>query len=281
MTATTNSRQVVVFILTRAGFAMVVALIASFFAVPLLWLLTAPWDTNARLAVRLGHFSLENFRQVLENPLAMSGLLNSVILAGSTMVLVALVALLAAYALSRANVPGRPVLLYTLTLFSSVVTGTVAMVPIFLLIFRLGLIDQQLGVILVLTGGLLPTAIFILRDFVDGLPRSLEESARVCGAKPWRVLVDIVLPITRPGLMVVGVWAFVNVWGNFLTPFILLRSPEHLPAAVTAYAFFNEGGDPKLPLVAAYSFLYILPVLGLYLWVNKTFGFRFFGGVKQ
>ncbi len=269
------------FVSLRVGFALLVTLIVGFFSLPLLWLLTAPWDANAKLSVRLPQFTLENFRVVLENSLAMRGLLNSLILAGITMVLVALTALLAAYALSRARVPGRQVLIYSLTLFSSVVTGTVAMVPIFLLIFRLGLIDQHLGVILVLTGGLLPTAIFILRDFVDALPRSLEESARVCGAKPWRVLVDIVLPLTRPGLMVVGVWTFVNVWGNFLTPFILLRSPEQLPAAVTAYAFFNEGGDPKLPLVAAYSFLYVLPVIALYWWVNRTYGFRFFGGVKQ
>jgi multiple sugar transport system permease protein len=281
MVSRSGWRDVLLFVLLRVGFAGFVAVIACFFALPLLWLLTAPWDARASLAVRWPRFTLENFRQVFENPLAINGLVNSLILAGSTMLLVVLVALLAAYALSRAQVPGRHAMLYLLTLFSSVVTGTVAMVPTFLLVFRLGLIDQHLGVILVMTGGLLPTAIFILRDFIEGLPRSLEESARVAGARPWRVLFDIVVPITRPGLMVVGVWAFVGVWGNFLTPFILLRSPERLPAAVTAYAFFNEGGDPRLPLVAAYSFLYVLPVLGLYLWVNRAFGFRFFGGIKQ
>ena len=269
------------FVAARAGLAAFAALIGAFFALPLLWLLTAPWSARAGLAVRWPDFTFQNFAQVFATPVAVAGLLNSLILAGGTMVLVAITALLASYALSRARIPGRDALLYALTLFSSVVTGTVAMVPTFLLVYRMGLIDQHLGVVLVLTGGLLPTAIFILRDFVDGLPRSLEESARVAGARPWRVLLDIVVPITRPGLVVVGVWAFVNVWGNFLVPFILLRSPERLPAAVTAYAFFNDGGDPRLPLVAAYSFLYVLPVLGLYLFVNRRYGFRFFGGVKQ
>ena len=268
------------FVAKRTGFYLAVVGVAAFFTLPLLWLITAPWNEGAGLAIGWPEFTLENFTVVLSNPIAMGGLLNSIVLAGVTMVLVAVIALLSAYSLSRASIPGRDALIYLLTLFSSVVTGTVAMVPTFLLVFRLGLIDQQLGVILVLTGGLLPTAIFILRDFVDGLPRSLEESARVAGARTPQILRDIVLPITRPGLMVVGVWAFVNVWGNFLTPFILLRSPEKMPAAVAAYTFYNDGGDPDLPLLAAYSFLYLLPVLILYLWVNRRFGFRFFGGIK-
>ena len=136
--------------------------------------------------------------------------------------LVGAAATLAAYALSRSPVPGKGAVTYTLLLFSSVVSGSAAMVPIFLIVSALGLIDTHLAVILVFAGGLLPTAMFILRDFIDGIPRTYEESAMVAGASPVQAFFDVALPVIRPGIVVVVVWAFVNIWGSFLIPFILL-----------------------------------------------------------
>lgn len=270
-------------ILARIGFYVGATLFASFFALPLLWLLFAPFNRLATLSVRLPEtWTLANFTQVFGNTFAVRALAqNSVIQSLGAMLLVTLLATLAAYALSRARIPGTEAISYGLVLFSSVVTGTAAMVPIFLLIFRLGLIDTHLGVILVFTGGLLPAAIFIMRDFVDSIPRSYEESALVAGAGPWRVFTDIALPIVRPGMMVVAVWAFVNVWGGFLIPFILLRSPDKMPASVAIYSFYTEAGTPLVTLTSAYSLLYTLPVLLLYLFVNWKYGFRFFGGIKS
>ena len=72
--------------------------------------------------------------------------------------------------------------------------------------FQLGLIDDRSGVALVLTGGLLPAAIFILKDFMDATPKSYEESARVFGASPLQVLRHVVVPVARPGLATIGVW---------------------------------------------------------------------------
>ncbi|CAN5852973.1 carbohydrate ABC transporter permease [soil metagenome] len=269
-------------ILARIGFYVGAVLFSSFFALPLLWLVFAPFNRLATLSVQVPEtWTLANFGQVFANTFALRALVqNSVLQAVGAMLMITLFATLAAYALSRARIPGSDILTYGLVLFSSVVTGTAAMVPIFLLIFRLGLIDTHLGVILVFTGGLLPAAIFIMRDFVDSVPRSYEESALVAGAGPWRVFTDIALPIVRPGMMVVAVWAFVNVWGGFLIPFILLRSSEKMPASVAIYSFYTEAGTPLITLTAAYSLLYTLPVLLLYLFVNWRYGFRFFGGIK-
>lgn len=275
--------QLVRHVLTRIGFYVVVVLLGSFFALPLLWLFSAPFHEQATLAVEIPtHPTLNNFRDVFRNQFAVRALFkNSVIQAGGAMLVTTLVASLAAYALARVRLPGRDLLVYILILFSSVVTGTAAMVPIFLLIYRLGLIDTHTGVILVFTGGLLPTAIFIMRDFVAGLPRSYEESAMVSGARSWQILRDVVAPQIRPGMMVVAVWAFVNVWGGFLIPFILLRSPEKMPAAAATYSFYTEAGTPVITLVSAYALLYVIPALALYLFVNWRYGFRFFGGIKR
>jgi multiple sugar transport system permease protein len=260
-----------------------VTVLGLFFALPLLWFIFSPFNERARLSVSIpSYLSLANFQEVFSNTLAMRGLLqNSPIIGIGTMVLATLIAALAAYGLSRSSLPGRQLWTYVLILFSSVVTGTASMVPIFRLVYDLGLINTHLGVILSMTGGLLPSAIFIMQDFVEGVPRSYEEAAMVAGASPLQIFRDVTFPLIRPGLMVVGIWVLIHAWGAFLTPFILLRDPNLLPAAVTFYRFYDEEGSPQITLVAAYAILYTLPVLLLYLLINWRYGFRFFGGIKQ
>ena len=267
--------------LQRLGFYLFVVVVSGFFALPLLWLLLAPFDRNPTLSVRVPSGTLSNFRDVFDDPNVVSSLQSSVILALGTMAIVVFLAALAAYALSRVRIPGRNLLLYVLLLFSSIVTGSAAMVPIFLLVFDLGLINSYSGVILVLTGGLMPAAIFILKDFMDTIPASYEESARVFGANSFQVLRDIVAPVARPGLAVIAVWTIVNVWGNFLIPFILLRSPDKQPASVVVYNFYTEGGQANLRLLSTFSLLYSIPVVVMYLFVNRRYGFRFHGGIKR
>ncbi|MCL4489837.1 MAG: carbohydrate ABC transporter permease [Chloroflexi bacterium] len=264
-------------------FYVFVAVVVLFFGLPLLWLAIEPFNPAAELSVQIPqHPTLNNFRDVFGNTFAMRALIqNNLIIAVGSMFGVVFIATLAAYALSRAAIPGGNVLTYVLILFSSVVTGTAAMVPIFMIVFYLGLIDSYLGVILVFIGGLLPSAMFIVRDFVDSIPRSYEESAMVAGARPHRVFLDIAVPLLQPGMMVVAIWAFVSTWGAFLIPFILLRSPDKMPASIAIYSFYTEAGTPNVTLVAAYSLLYTIPVLVLYLLVNWRYGFRFFGGIKR
>lgn len=266
----------------RILFYVLVGFGTAFFALPMLWLLSAPFDDTPTYAVGLPDvLTLDNFAEISRNRYAVTSLVNSTILALGTMAIVVTAAALAAYALSRARVPGRDALLYLLLLLSSVVTGTAAMVPIFLLIFQLRLIDSHLGVVLVLSGGLLPAAIFLLKDFIDTIPRSYEESARVFGASPLQILRHIVVPVARPGLATIAVWTLVQVWGSFLTPFILLRNPDKQPAAVLVRTFYTEGGSPDLGMLAAFSLLYSVPVVLMYLLAWSRYGFRFHGGIKS
>lgn len=279
--APTPGNVVVRHTLARIGRYVLIGFLLVFFALPLLWLLTTPFDADPTLRAGIPDFTLDNFRVLLGNPFALRSLVNSVILAAGAALLVLVFASLASYALSRVRVPGRDALLYGLLLLSSIVTGTAAMVPTFLLMVELKLIDSQLGVVLVMTGGLLPAAIFILKDFMDSTPRSYEESARVYGATPLQILRHVVVPIARPGLATIAVWSVVQVWGNFLVPFILLRSPEKSPAAVVMYTFYTEGGQADLALISTFSLLFSLPVVAMYLFVSRRYGFRFHGGIKR
>ncbi|MEU5884404.1 carbohydrate ABC transporter permease [Spirillospora sp. NPDC047279] len=267
--------------LGRIGVAVFLSAVLGFFALPLLWLAFAPFDAEPELSASLPDFTLHNFRVLMDNPYALASLRNSVLLAAGTAALVVTCAALAAYALSRVRIPGRDVLLYVLLLLSSIITGTAAMVPIFLLAFNLNLIDSHLGVILVLTGGLLPAAIFVLKDFTDSTPTSYEEAARVFGASPLQTLRHVVVPVIRPGIATITVWTVAMVWGDFLMPFLLLRDPGKAPASVIMYTFYTEGGQPDLALISTFSLLYSLPVVGMYLFVSRRYGFRFHGGIKR
>lgn len=266
--------------LGKVGVYAGIAFVSVFFALPMLWLVFAPFDRQPSLSVSWPDFTLANFEEILANPLAVGSLWNSVILALGTIALVLLAGAPASYVLSRVSFRGRDLLLYVMLLFSSIVTGSAAMVPLFLLIFEMGMIDTHLGVVLVLTGGMLPAAIFILKDFTDTVPSSYEESARVFGANSFQVIKDIVLPVIQPGLAVISVYVGVQVWGNFLMPFLLMRSPSRSPAAVLMYSFYTEGGQANLRLISAFSLVYTIPVVLLYLFVQRRYGFRFFGGIK-
>jgi multiple sugar transport system permease protein len=267
--------------LGRIGRYVFIGFVIAFFALPVLWLVTAPFDRAPALRLSVPEFTLQNFQVLLDNPYALRSLWNSVIISLGTMLIVLVLAALASYALSRVRVPGRDLLLYTLLLLSAIVTGTAAMVPIFVLITELRLIDTYLAVVLVMAGGLLPAAIFILKDFMDNTPKTYEESARVFGASSLQILRHVVAPIARPGLATIAVWGVVQVWGNFLIPFILLRSPDQFPAAVVMFTLYTEGGQPNLALISAFSLLFSIPVVLLYLFVNRRYGFRFYGGIKS
>ncbi|MFD2649409.1 carbohydrate ABC transporter permease [Devosia albogilva] len=265
----------------RIAFSALAALIGAAFALPLLWFLFAPFNARAELGLAIPEpWTLSNFVTVFGNNFAVRALWNSLIQSVGGVILVGAAATLAAYALSRSSIPGKGAVTYVLLLFSSVVSGSAAMVPIFLIVSAAGLIDTHLAVILTFAGGLLPTAMFILRDFIDSIPKSYEESAMVAGASPVQAFFDVALPVIRPGIVVVVVWGFVNIWGSFLIPFILLRSDDQMPASVAIYSFYSEAGTPIVTLLAAYSLIYSLPVIVLYLFVSWKFGFRFFGGIK-
>jgi multiple sugar transport system permease protein len=273
--------MIVAQVVRRVAFYVMIALITAFMAIPVLWLVFAPFNKAPTLSVSIPKWTLQNFETLLGQGSILTSLGNSILQALGTMVLVTLFGALAAYALSRVSIPGRNALLYSLLLLSSIVTGTAAMVPIFLLAVDLNLVDSQLGLILVLSGGMLPAAIFIMKDFMDGTPRSYEESARVFGASPMQILRDVVVPLVRPGLATIAVWTVVQVWGNFLTPFILLRSPDKTPAAVTLFTFYTSSGAANLGLISAFSLLYSIPVVVMYVFVNRRYGFRFHGGIKS
>lgn len=256
--------------------------IGILFVVPLIWLVTASLDAQPTLAIKMPEvITLDNFAAVMKPDLLFLPLWNSVLLAGGTAIATVVLASLAAYPLSRYKMRvGKP-FLYAV-LFGTCLPITAIMVPVYSLFVQLNLIDSVGGTILFLTASALPIAIWMMKNFMDGVPVELEHAAWMDGAGSMRTLVQIVLPLMRPGIAVVFIFTFIQAWGNFFVPFVLLFSPDNQPAAVAIYSFFGTYGTVAYGRLAAFSILYSVPVLVLYLLVQRFSGgsFAMSGAVK-
>ena len=250
----------------------VLLIIGACFALPLLWLVLASIDANPTLSVRLPTVvTLENFRSVLTPELTFGPLGNSVLLSGGAALLTVVLGLLAAYPLSRYRMRITKPFLYGI-LFGTCLPITAMMVPVYSLFVQLNLIDSLMGTVFFLTASSLPIAIWMLKNFMDSVPISLEEAAWMDGASSMTTLVRIVIPLMRPGIAVVFIFTFVQAWGNFFVPFVLLLSPGKQPAAVSIFNFFGANGAVAYGQLAAYSLVYSLPVLALYVLVQRGLG---------
>jgi multiple sugar transport system permease protein len=118
----------------------------------------------------------------------------------------------------------------------------------------------------------LPMAIWMAKNFMDSVPISLEEAAWTDGASMFSTLTRIVVPLMRPGIAVVFIFVFIQAWGNFFVPFVLLLSPDKQPAAVSIFNFFGQYGSVAYGQLAAFSIVYSVPVIALYVLVSRTLG---------
>ncbi|MFJ9351286.1 carbohydrate ABC transporter permease [Streptomyces sp. NPDC101237] len=256
--------------------------VAAAFVLPLAWVLLSAVDPHADLRVRIPDgFTFANFDAILTPDITYTPLLNSLILCGGATALTVVCAALAAYPLSRFRSRfNRPFLLSIL--FATSLPITAIMVPVYALFVRVNLIDTVQGTILFFAASQLPFAIWLMKNFMDGVPKELEEAAWTDGAGPAQSLVRIVLPLMGPGLAVVTVFAFVMMWGNFFVPFMLLLSPDQMPASVSINDFFGNRGMVAYGQLAAFSVIYSTPVILLYVLVARRLGggFALGGAVK-
>jgi multiple sugar transport system permease protein len=267
---------------TRVATYLVLAIIAAAFVVPFLWLVIASIQPGAALSAHLDwKFSTDNFRAVLTPETIYRPVLNSVIISGGTALVTVLVAVLAAYPLSRYHSRFGRSFLYII-LFSTGLPITAIMVPVYAMYSRINLIDSIPGTIAFMAAASLPFATWMMKNFMDGVPISLEEAAWTDGAGWFQSLHRIVLPLMIPGLTVVFIFTFVLQWGNFFVPFILLLSPEKQPASVTIYTFFSQYGQVAYGQLAAFSILYTAPVVVFYSALSRVLGgaFSLTGAVK-
>lgn len=192
---------------------------------------------------------------------------NSAIVATGTTILSVLLALLAAYALSRHKFAGKGV--FSFIFFSSqMLPEALIVVPLYAMFVSLRLLDQHPGLVLADTAFSMPVAVWILKAAIDGVPQEIEESARVDGCGSMRILRFIVLPIIAPSLAAAAVIAFFDAWNEYLFATTFIRTKD-LWLASTGLASFQGEYQTPLDVVFSGAFVFALPAVVFFLIVQK------------
>jgi len=255
--------------------AFVLAVLLVLVLAPLVYMAFASVSSDlsvARGAFLPDGFRLDNYARIWSTTDLGPGLVNSVVVAGLVAVVSALVALLAAYVLVRFAFRGRIAVLRGLLALQSV-PGTLLLLPVFVLfasaatVFGITLIGTRWALLTTYLTFALPFSTWVMVTYLRELPPELDEAARVDGASSWQVLTRVVAPLSWPGLVVAGVFAFLLGWNDVLFASVL-TNPDTRTVAVSLqiFAATQEGGAiPVYGQLMAAALVCAVPVVVLYL----------------
>lgn len=259
--------------LSRPG-RMAAQVVLTFFAV----LFAAPLIVT--ILVSLEGRGAGNYLVALEFPLFFRFFLNSAIVAGSTVALVAAITTLAAYAFAKLELRGRNVLFYAV-IVGLVVPGIALTLPIFMTVRHLGLLNNYLAVILPQTALAIPFSLLLMRNYLDGLPDELLQAAQIDGANSLQTLWWIVVPLSRPILAVVVIWTFLHSWNEYFFGLLFMRDESMRLIAQMPSFFVDEFGGQDSGLIFATMVLISLPVITLYMRSQRQFEAGLLGGAGR
>ncbi|MGH4038168.1 MAG: carbohydrate ABC transporter permease [Sphaerochaeta sp.] len=261
---------------------IILAIIALIFVLPLIWLVLASLDTNASQALNMPtNWTLGNFKNVLSSNRNLRGFGVGMIISLIQATVVVLITGLAAYPLSRYNLSYKNIFMYSI-LFMTALPMIAVIVPVYKMFLTIHILDSLTGVILYLSATSLPYGIWLMKNFMDGVPIELEEAAKIEGANIMQTLKMVIAPLMFPGICVTFIFTFSGSWGNFFVPYILLSSQNKLPASVLLYQYFGQHGTISYGPLAAFSIIYAIPSILLYILSQRYMskGFNLAGASK-
>lgn len=252
---------------TRSAQYFVLALYLVFLAFPLIWLLSVSFKGPQELASIVPrlvprHWQWSNYSDAFSQRGLVRSALNSTIVAAGSTVLTIAVATPTAYALARFRTKLRGVATAWI-LLSQLFPVILVVIPLFMILRDLHLLNSLGGLILVYLVWTLPFALWMLRGYIAGVPVDLEEAASVDGAGRLRTLISVVLPLLRPGLVATAMFAFISAWNEFFFALVLLRG-DQTTLPLNLARFVGSEGQVSLGPLAAASVLATLPSLAVF-----------------
>jgi raffinose/stachyose/melibiose transport system permease protein len=220
-------------------------------------------------------FLWENYSRAWDVGNFSTTMVNSGLLVAGTVAGVLLLGGMAAYSLAKLNLAGSGGLMLFLLVISSLPIH-LFLVPLFVLWRELGLLNSFFGLIVIYIALNAPLAIFLLRSYMVQLPRDFEDAARVDGASEWQIFSRIVVPLSWPGFLTVGLVVALAVWNEFLLATVFLQDESKF-TVVTSYQNFATRFSRDWSLTSAASVMMIVPILVIFL----TFQRRFIEGMTQ
>ncbi|WP_454293719.1 carbohydrate ABC transporter permease [Salana multivorans] len=238
--------------------------------VPVVWTVLGSFKTPTELAQRPpqilpNSWSLQNYTDALGQFDFVRYISNSILVTIGATILTLIVNSMAAYALSKYNFRGKTAL-FLLTLATIMIPLQVILIPVYQVVASLGLVNNLWG--LIIPAAATPTGVFLLRQYMLGIPDELIEAARVDGSGEFRTFLQIVLPLCRPALAVVAIFSVMWRWNDFLWPLLVAQS-EKVYTLPVALARFNAQETVPFNLILAMSVVSIVPVLIIFLFFQR------------
>lgn len=252
MTATRRTLQYVLLVL-----------LTLFCLVPFAWMASSAVDAHAGPTVSMPAFSLDNFVGFFTRADTPRLLVNSLVIAVSATALNLTCGLLGGYALSRFHFRGRKLFMFSILLIR-VVPPPATIVALYLLMVKLNLDNSYHGLILAQASAALPVTLWLLKGTIDAIPYELEEAAWMDGMSRLGALRTIVVPLVGPGLGAAAMLTFMTIWGDFLTPLVLLQSPDMYPLSIGLFRAFTAFNQVDWGVLAASAVIYMVPPVILY-----------------
>jgi len=248
---------------------IILGLILIVMVFPLLWMFRVSLMPSAS-GLDLDNFISTSFTYLIYYDLFSSGnmlkyFLNSIIVGTAVTAGNILFCFMVGYAFSRYRFIGRKFWFYSV-IFVLMIPVHILIIPLYLLIFKLGLYDTYAALILPFLVN--PIGIFLVKQYIDTLPSSMEEAARIDGAGEFRILFRIVMPLCKPALAVLAIQVFLTNWNSFLFPFILTSS-ESVRTLPVGLALYQGHQAIDWPHLMAGSSLAVIPVLIIFLFFQR------------
>jgi multiple sugar transport system permease protein len=239
---------------------------------PLLWMLAVsfmqPGEASALPPPLLpAHATLDNYRELFLHAGMGRYLLNSLLISGAITLLSLAFNLMAGYAFAKLRFAGRARLFRAL-LGGLVIPAQVAMLPLFLLLKYLGLVNSYAGVVMPALATVF--GIFLVRQYARSIPDELIEAARIDGAGEGRIFVQIVLPLLKPIVVTLAIFTFLTAWNDFMWPLIELTGQAHYTLPIGLASLAREHAQDS-ELMMAGSVITVLPVLVLFLALQRYY----------
>ena len=212
-------------------------------------------------------FRWENYAQVFTQLPFLAFYENTIIVTAVKVVGVLITSSLAGYAFARIDFPGRKVL-FALYLAVLMVPYQIFLLPQFLIMAKLGWVNTLLA--LIVPGLFDAFGTFLLRQFFMGLPRELEDAAKIDGCNHFQIYWRIMLPLAKPGLIALAIFTFLWSWNDFLWPLVVINSPERMPLGA-GLAFLQGQYLTDFPLLMAGAMLSTLPVIAVFVVMQRQF----------
>jgi N,N'-diacetylchitobiose transport system permease protein len=271
-------------LLRRTGWNLLGLLVLGVMVFPVYWMVSTAFKPSVDILSFTPKWyphpaTLVNFRDAIGRPNFWNGVKNSLLVVVVVTGLSIVIAFLAALALAKFRFYGRKAFI-VMIIGVQMVPLNALIIPLYILLSRAGQVDKLSGLIITYLTFVLPFCVWTLRGFMIGVPRELEEASMVDGTTRFGAFVRILLPLVAPGLVATSIFAFIQVWNEFIIAYVLLSTPEKQTLTVWLAGFTTLRGTDWGSLMAGAT-LTAIPVVAFFVLVHRKIAFGLTAGAVK